>query len=161
MLKKIGLAFGSVLLITALIVGGGCTQKAKKELENPKQETKKSANEAQKKTANVVDNRTMTAWAKEDQYKNGCIDCHKKGDPKTSLKAKTTAIKNHPAVTEDATAKTCLDCHRKSPAALEKMRNRMHKSHADSQYFRPKYNGNCVSCHGLKDNGEVFIKGAE
>lgn len=160
MLKKTGLILGGTLLILALVMGGGCT-KAKKELQNPKQEVKNNANEAQRKTGNAVDNRTMTAWAKEDQYKNGCTDCHKKGDPKTSLKAKVADIKNHPAVPDDATAKTCLDCHRKSPEALKKITNRLHKAHGNSKYFRPKYNGSCASCHSLKDTGEILVKGAE
>ncbi|MFZ5639667.1 MAG: hypothetical protein ACOY4Q_03140 [Bacillota bacterium] len=162
MLKKTGLIIGSTLLIMALVVGSGCTTKAKKELQNPKQEAKQNANEAQRKTETAVDNRTMTAWVTEDQYKNGCVDCHKKADNKdVSLKAKVADIKNHPPVPADATAKTCLDCHRKSPEARAKLANRMHKAHGDSKLFRPKYNGNCASCHGMKDNGEIFVKGAE
>ena len=160
MLKKTGLFFGSAFLIMALLLGG-CAQ-AKKELENPKQEAKQNANEAQKKTGDAVDNRTMTTWGTEDQYKNGCVDCHKKADNNdVSLQAKVAEIKNHPPVPADATAKICLDCHRNSPEARSALANTMHKAHGDSKLFRPKYNGNCVSCHGMKDTGEIFIKGAE
>lgn len=161
MLKKIGLGLGGILLITALVMGG-CTQKAKKELQNPKQEAKENVNEVQRKTGNAIDNRTMMAWAKEDQYKNGCLDCHKKADNKdVSLKAVVAKIENHPPVPADATGKMCLDCHKRSPEALTKLTNRLHKAHANSKYFRPKYNGTCVSCHALRDNGDVFVKGAE
>lgn len=160
MLKKVGLIFGAALLTMALLIGG-CAQ-AKKELQNPKQEAKQNANEAQKKTGNAVDNRTMTAWVTEDQYKNGCVDCHKKtAERDSSLKAVVDDIKNHPPVPADATAKTCLDCHRKSPEARTALANRMHKSHGDSKIFRPERNGSCASCHTMKDNGDMFIKGAE
>lgn len=161
MLKKISLVLECILLIAALITAGGCT-KAKKELQNPKQETRNSANEAQKKTADSVDNRTMLTWANEDSYKKGCADCHKKTSERdVTLRAEAAKIKNHPTVPEDATVKTCLNCHNKSPEALKKLTGGLHKAHANSKYFRPKYNGSCVSCHGLKNNGEIFIKGAE
>jgi hypothetical protein len=160
MSKKTGLILGSAFLIMALLMGG-CTQ-AKKELQNPKQESRQNANEAQKKTGNAVDNRTMTAWMAEDQYKNGCVDCHKKtAERDSSLKALTEKIKNHPPVSADATAKTCLDCHKRSPENRARLANRMHKSHGDSNIFRPEKNGSCASCHGMKENGEIFIKGGE
>lgn len=152
MFKKTVIFLVGILLTLALIMGSGCS---------PKQEAKKNVNEAQQKTSNVVDNRTMTTWAKEDKYKNGCADCHKKGDAKTSLKAKVAGFGEHPTVPDDVTIKTCLNCHKKSPEALSKITNRLHKAHGNSSSFRPKYNGSCVSCHGLKDNGEIYIKGAE
>ena len=161
MLKKLGVLIGSVLMILVLVTGG-CATKAKKEVENPKQEVKNNVNEAQKKAGDAVDNRPMMTWAKEDKFKNGCADCHKKSaDKDVSLKAEVAKIKGHPPVPADATVKVCLDCHKRSPEATKRITNGLHRIHAKSEYFRPKYNGSCVSCHGLKDNGEIYIKGAE
>ncbi len=159
MVKKIVWLLSSTLLITALLLSG-CQQQAKKDLEQPKEQAQKAVDETQRKAKDVVDTRTMATWTKEDKFKNGCVDCHKKTEQQdASLNAQAAKIKNHPPVPADATTKTCLDCHRRSPENRTKLSNRLHKSHAASMFFRPKYGGSCVSCHGMQDTGQIVIKG--
>ncbi|MDA8236061.1 MAG: hypothetical protein M0Z31_14955 [Clostridia bacterium] len=155
------------VFLLALTLTAGCTQPIKKPAEEganraaeeTRQGTEKLTDKAQENLP-VADLRTLQEVAADDKYTKGCLSCHKvdNGQDRT-LKTTMKKFKKHPPVASNATIKNCLSCHRKKPARLAKLQLKLHQAHAKSETFYPKLKGTCVSCHKIKDNGDIQVKG--
>ena len=55
------------------------------------------------------------------------------------------------------TVNECLTCHASSNSRIA-FKRVLHKIHLTSKYFTPKYNGTCITCHVLKNDGEIAIR---
>lgn len=168
-MRKTLIVFFVFLVSIGLI--SGCATDSKKKVEEKVKQAENTVDKTVDKTNQAVtnDTRTLFVYAKESPQKDGCVSCHtgKKvingKEVDISLAGETKVIKTsnggaHPDVAPGTTLKQCYACH-KTLKVNEKFRNKIHQAHTQSKVFRPKYKADCVSCHAIKDNGEIYIKG--
>ncbi|BAS26070.1 hypothetical protein [Limnochorda pilosa] len=100
-----------------------------------------------------------------DDHPNGCVDCHKP-DSKYSLQAEVTNLADaggHPDVASKMKEPAdCLMCH-ESDGRLP-MGEIMHVAHLTGgaeNHFISGYDGECMYCHSLGDDGSIGVKGLE
>lgn len=160
-----------LMLIIIILVGigliSGCTTASKKKVENKVEQAENTVKKAAETT--TTDTRTLFNYAKASPQKNGCTSCHtgKKvingKEVDISLAGETKVVKTsnggaHPDVAPGTTLKQCVACH-KTLKVYDKFVNAVHKVHSQSKVFRPKYKADCTSCHAIKDNGLIILKG--
>lgn len=96
----------------------------------------------------------------EDARPNGCIDCHQPGGSHSlSHEIASLAEDGHPNVPSDDPA-SCMRCH--SSTGRLPMGRLMHVAHltggADN-HFISRYDGECMHCHTMSDDGSIGVKG--
>lgn len=154
-MKKIKILALFSLLILSLLVIAGCGQdkndnKASKEPATQKEQPKQAEN---KTNGEIV-------YVDSTKYPDACASCHVKisAEKDYSLNAKIKKIPNHPKVEANKVSE-CAACHKaQSPDGLKKV---IHKAHFQSkdQIFVKEYNGSCVQCHKLAQDGVMQIPG--
>jgi hypothetical protein len=153
--KKLLLAF--VLALAALLVVTGCKTGQPPAEQQEQSSESQSAEQGQEKSGEG----DLVFISSAD--KENCEACHRKvsEDRDYSLAAGLEKLEGHPPVGADDGVADCISCHQKDgDISLKKVIHVAHYSGEDN-HFVTNYDGSCVHCHKLTDEGQLPVAGLE
>ncbi|MFA5536779.1 MAG: hypothetical protein WDA53_06395 [Bacillota bacterium] len=95
--------------------------------------------------------------------KSGCLDCHSKisDDKDYSLATSLAYIEEHTGEALEG-INDCIKCHTSDAQfSIQRILHSAHYSGGPENHFVSSYEGSCVHCHKLEQNGRLTVAGLE
>ncbi|MDO5042981.1 MAG: molybdopterin-dependent oxidoreductase [Slackia sp.] len=95
-----------------------------------------------------------TTWLDGDD--RGCLSCHDTLED-SQMNQPTYHRLIMMGYPSEQSVQNCLMCHNTWQPNANKLKDNIHQTHLNNDLFNEKFDGNCMSCHAIDDNGDFAL----